>query len=215
MQTAAPAAYDRRAAAYDRLIRSRPYNRLAWSTSPEDYARFAATAIASSDGPLLEVGVGSAAATALLHACSGRPTVLVDSSRPMLERAARNIAAATTTTTADGELPSHLRLVQADLFALTLPKGEYTTILGLGLTHLFEDPRELVQTLRAHLAPKGHIHLSGLVPQTRRARRYLNLLHRAGEVALPKTADELHAALGHPEDFSTTGCMAYATLSAR
>lgn len=128
----------------------------------------------------------------------------------MLERAARNIAAASD----GGELPPHIRLVQADLFALTLPRNEYTTILGLGLTHLFEDPGQLVRTLQAHLALQGHIHVSGLVPETRRARRYLHLLHRAGEVAVPTTASDLHSALGHPEAFSITGCMAYATIPA-
>lgn len=42
----------------------------------------------------------------------------------------------------------------------------------------------------------------------------LGLLHRAGEIAVPRTAEELHVALGRPEDFRATGCMAYATLTA-
>ena len=96
----AGAPYDRRAAVYDRLVRSRTYNRLAWSTTPYEYAQFAAEAIASADGPLLEAAAGSAAATAELHARSPRPTVLVDLSQAMLERAAHRIAAARD----DGEL---------------------------------------------------------------------------------------------------------------
>ncbi len=100
--------YDRRAAVYDRLVRSPLYNRVAWSTSPDDYADFAAGAIASSSGPLLEVAAGSAAATAELHARSTRPTVLVDRARPMLERAAQRIAASRPGGQA---LPPHLRLV--------------------------------------------------------------------------------------------------------
>ena len=49
--------------------------------------------------------------------------------------------------------------------------------------------------------------------ETRRGGRYLEILHRAGEVATPRTADELRAALGNPADFQTRGCMAYATLA--
>ena len=208
----AGAPYDRRAAVYDRLVRSRTYNRLAWSTTPYESAQFAAEAIASADGPLLEAAAGSAAATAELHARSPRPTVLVDLSQAMLERAAHRIAAARD----DGELefPAHIRLVQADLFALPFPAHGFSTILGLGLTHLFENLPALVNALRVQLAPDGELHLAGLVAQTRRGRRYLELLHRAGEVARPRTAEELHRLLGHPPSFRTTGCMAYLTLPA-
>lgn len=209
--TGAP--YDRRAAVYDRLVGSRMYNRMAWSTAPDDYTAFAAAAFASADGPLLEVAAGSAAATAELHASAQRPTVLVDLSRAMLERAARRIAAAGSD--AHGhELPPHIRLVQADLLALGFPAHGFTTVLGLGLTHLFDDLPALVDALRAQLARGGQLHLAGLVAQTRRGRRYLELLHRAGEVPAPRTAEELHVALGRPADFRTTGCMAYATFTA-
>lgn len=201
--------YDRRAAVYDLLVRSRVYNRLAWGATPDDYTRFAAAAFASASGPLLEAAAGSAAATAELHATSRRPTVLVDLSSAMLERAARRIAAAT-----DGnEVPDRIRFVRADLLASTLPSDEFTTILGLGLTHLFDDLSELVGALRRHLAPGGQIHLAGLVAATRRGRWYLETLHRAGEVSAPRTANELRAALDRPADFHTTGCMAYATLT--
>lgn len=206
----AGASYDRRAAVYDRLVRSRIYNRMAWSAVPDDYAEFAATAFASADGPLLEAAAGSAAATAELHAGAQRPTVLVDLSRPMLERAARRIAAAG----GDGhEFPAHVRLVQADLLALPFPAPAFTTVLGLGMTHLFDDLPALVGALRAQLPPGGQLYLAGLVAQTRRGRRYLEILHRAGEVAVPRSAEELRVALGGPADFRTTGCMAYATLT--
>lgn len=206
------APYDRRAAVYDRLVRSTIYNRVAWSTAPGEYADFAAAAITSADGPLLEVAAGSAAATADLHATSQRPTVLVDLSRAMLERAAQRIAAA------HGgdkqQLPAHVRLVQADLFAPPTPPANYDTVLGLGLTHLFADLPALVAALRFQLVPGGRLYLAGLVAETARGRRYLELLHRAGEVASPRSAEQLHVALGRPADFRTSGCMAYATLPA-
>jgi ubiquinone/menaquinone biosynthesis C-methylase UbiE len=191
-------------------VRSRIYNRIAWSTAPGDYAEFAAAAITSADGPLLEAAAGSAAATAELHASSQRPTVLVDLSRAMLERAARRIVAAHKGESQ--EVPAHIRLVQADLFALPLPAHEFATVLGLGLTHLFDDLPALVAALRSQLLPGGQLHLTGLVTETRRGRHYLQILHRAGEVAAPRSAGELHGALGRPTAYSTRGCMAYATL---
>lgn len=204
----AGAPYDRRAAVYDRLVRSRAYNRIAWSSTPQEYIGVARAAFDSSAGPLLEVAAGSAAATAQLHASSQRPTVLVDLSRKMLERAAQSIAG-------DGrELPARVRLVQADLLALPFAPRGFATVLGLGMTHLFDDLQAVVGSLLAQLAPGGELHLAGLVAQTRRGRRYLQILHRAGEVAAPMTADELHVALGAPMRFRVTGCMAYATLAA-
>ncbi len=189
------------------------YNRIAWGSTPDDYTEFAAAAFASAKGPLLEVAAGSAAATAELHASSRGPTVLVDLSRAMLGRAAQRIAAAG----GDGdehELPAHIRLVQADLLALPFPAHGFTTVLGLGLTHLFDDLSTLVGALRAQLAPGGQLYLAGLVAETRRGRRLLHGLHRAGEAGVPRTAEELHAALGTPADIRTTGCMAYATFPA-
>ena len=205
----AGAPYDRRAALYDRLVRSPLYNRLAWSTSPQDYADFAAQAIGSSDGPILEAAAGSAAATAALHVRSGRPTVLVDMSRAMLERAAARIAAAS-----EGDaVPSHIRLVQADLQALKSPPRRFSTVLALGLGHLFDDVPALLSALRAQLEPGGELYLAGLVAETRRGRRYLSLLHRAGEAAAPRSGAQFHEALGSTADFRVIGCMAYARLA--
>lgn len=208
----AGAPYDRRAAAYDRLVRSQLYNRLAWGASPQEYRDFAAAAFASADGPLLEVAAGSAAATAWLHATSPRPTTLIDLSTPMLDQAVRNIAAAAGGP--PGELPHHIRILQADLRALPQPAEPFPTVLGLGLTHLFDDVPEIVGALRAQLAPGGELHLAGLVGETRRGRRYLRILHRAGEVAAPRSARELWDELGRPADFTTIGCMAYARVNA-
>ena len=207
-----PAApYDRRAAVYDHLVRSRIYNRLAWAASPDDYARFASAAFASSAGPLLEVAAGSAAATAELHAHSQRQTVLVDQSDAMLQRAARRIAAASP----GPHIPARVHFVRADIMALPpLPAQQFTTIVGLGLTHLASDLAGLARVLRERLAPGGQLYLAGLVTGTRRGAWYLKTLHRAGEVCEPRTAGQMRAALGHPAKFYTTGCMAYATLGA-
>ena len=80
------------------------------------------------------------------------------------------------------------------------------------MTHLFDDVSEVLNALRGQLAPDGRLYLAGLVAQTGRGRRYLRLLHRANEVAVPRSADELRAGLHQPVDFKTVGCMAYAVI---
>ncbi len=80
------------------------------------------------------------------------------------------------------------------------------------LIHLFDDVPALVGRLRAQLTLDGRLYLAGLVGETRRARWYLKTLHRAGEVAVPRTGAQLYVALGRPADSTTSGCMAYATL---
>lgn len=202
------ASYDRRAAVYDRLVRSRVYNRLAWSCSPDDYADFAAKAVASDDGPLLDAAAGSAAATARVHAESSRPTVLVDLSRAMLERAGACIDSA------GGAADGRIRLCQADLFDLPFPPGRFTTVLAMGVAHLFSDLGRLVAALRAQLAPGGELYITSLVGETRRGYACLRVLHRAGEIARPRTAAQLHGELGVTRSFSTRGCMTYAVLVA-
>lgn len=213
MLTDAGAPYDLRAAVYDRLVLSRAYSRSAWSCAPRDYAAFAERAILGADGPVLEAAAGTAAATAALHARSNRPTVLVDLSRAMLERAGRRLAAAAREE--DPGVEGRVRLLQADLRSLPCAPHGFTTVLALGVAHLFEDLSMLRNALLAQVTPGGHLHLAGLVTETRRGRRYLQLLHRAGEVATPRTAEEMHAALGEPGAFHLTGCMAYAVVSER
>ena len=137
-----------------------------------------------------------------------RPTVVVDLARDV-ERAGRRIAAAN----GHGVVPEQVRLVQADLFALPWPAASFSTVLGLGLLHLFDDLASLLAALGAQLSSGGEDYVAGLVAETRRGRRYLELLHRADEVASPRTAEQLHTALGSPQDFRTVGCMAFARLT--
>lgn len=180
------APYDRRAAVYDRLVGMRVYNRLAWATSPADYAEFAARATASADGPLLDVACGSAGATAATYRASGRPCLLVDRSVGMLERAADRLGGAPDVT-----------LLQADVDALPLAPATFATVVLFGGLHLFVDLATLAGTLRAQLAPGGRLFVTGLAAETRVGRAYLALLHRAGEVAEPRSAATLRAAVEH------------------
>ena len=198
------ARYDGRAAGYDWLIGSVFYNRVAWSTSPRDYAAFARRAVESAAGPLLDVAAGTATATADAYRGSSRPVVLTDRSRDMLARAARRIAAG-------GRVRPGVRFVQADAFDLPFPPGGFDTVLCLGFLHLVEQPAAFLAGLRAQLGPGGTLFCSSLVAATPRGTRYLNLLHRAGEIAAPRTADDLASLTGHT--WQRRGSMAYLELS--
>ncbi len=195
------APYDRRAAFYDRLVRSPLYNRLFWSTNPDDYSAFAKRALADGDGPLLDVAAGSAAATSALYAATTRPVVLSDRSCGMLDVAASRIAR-------DGELPANIRLVQTDIFAHQFASASFDTVLCMGFMHMAPDPRALLDALLVLVAPGKRVYFSSLVAETFIGRWYLAALARAGEVAAPRTAETLRAALGAVE-IEVKGCMAY------
>lgn len=179
------APYDRRASTYDRLVRSRLYNGLLWSTRPADYSAFALEAIGDARGPMLEVACGSATFTAPAYRATARSSILVDRSAAMLERAASRLV------DGDGALPGHLTLLQADLDALPFQPSRFDTVLFMGALHLLEDVAGTVQRLARQCAPGGRLFASGLVAETAVGGRYLRLLHRAGEVAAPRSEDEL------------------------
>lgn len=179
--------YDGRAAIYDRLIGNRLYNLLAWGCSPDDYAGFARTATAAGSGVLLDIGCGSLVSTAPVDAQSRRPTVLADVSLGMLAAARRRLVALV------GAVPPHLVLVQADALALPFRDGGFGAVLCPGLLHLIEDCDALAGEL-VRVAPReAPIFLSSLTACGAVGRHYLDVLHRAGEVARPRTPAELAA----------------------
>ncbi|MFT4224816.1 class I SAM-dependent methyltransferase [Micropruina sp.] len=198
--------YDRGAATYDAMVSSRLYNRLAWGTDPADYAAFAREAVDSGEGPLLDVAAGTATATAGAYLASARPVVLTDRSKGMLDLATRRL-------TVDGRLRPDTRFVQADAFALPFPPGGFETVLCLGFLHLVDDIVPFVDGLRAQLRPGGRLFVSSLVAATPVGTRYIRFLHRLGEMATPRTADELADLFGVP--VRRRGSMAYLTLGAR
>lgn len=207
------ARYDARAAAYDRLVGSTLYNRIAWSASTEGYRAFVREALAQTAGPFLEAGCGSAVFTAEAYAeaaRSGRPVVLVDRSLDMLAAARDRLIGAN-----GGAVPDGVRLVQADLFDLPFEPGTFGGALSMGMLHLFESAEEVARSLAGVVAPGGGVYLSGLVAETTVGRRYLALLARAGEVAAPRRFSEVQAAveagLGHLAEARRDGSMAYFT----
>jgi SAM-dependent methyltransferase len=197
--------YDSRARTYDRLVRSRVYNRLAWGTAPADYERFAAEALGDAAGPLLDACAGTAAATAGLYRQSRRPIVLADRSRAMLDVAQARI-----------DRPG-VGYVACDLSEPPFEARSFGTVACFGFLHIAEDPAGWVGCLRA--LTSGRLFLSALVADRRASRAYLRALHRAGEVARPRRAAELErlvneGAGGASVDFRVRGAMAYAVLGA-
>ncbi len=203
-------AYDNRARAYDRMIGSRLYNRLAWGSSPADYRRFARRAVQSAPGGwFLDAGCGTLLLTAdAYRAAPARPTVVLDRSLGMLRRARQRMRGG------EKRLPSHVVFLQADLLDLPFRPGGFRTVMSMGMLHLFADVGPLAARLESLLLPDGGLYLTSLVENGRLGDRYLRLLHRHGEVAAPRTAAALEAglrgALRRPLSYSVTGNMAYA-----
>jgi SAM-dependent methyltransferase len=202
--------YDHRARAYDRLIGSRLYNRVVWGTTIDEYHAFARSAVDSAaSGWLLDAGCGTLLHTAAAYAATTRPIVVVDQSIGMLRRARQRMI----------EVAPHraeeMLFLQADLFDLPFRAGSFTTILSMGMLHLFQDFQPVVEAFRRCLRPEGHLFVSSLVVAGERGDGYLRLLHRAGEVAQPRSAPAvaapLRAAFRSSVVCRTSGNMAFAT----
>jgi SAM-dependent methyltransferase len=198
------APYDRHAKVYDRLIGAPLYNRLIWRARVSDYAAFAAEAVADADGPLLDAGCGTAVFSAgAYRAAAGRPLVLVDRSRGMLDRAAERVGHR------DG-----VWYLQADLLDLPFAPGAFSTVACHAVLHVLDDPWSALDALAAQVAPGGGLFVSMLVADGGGvSARYLRMLHRRGEVGPPRTSAELEAAarerLGDGATVTRSGAMAY------
>lgn len=182
---AAASSYDRVAASYDRLIGNRLYQRIAWGNDPALDLAFARRAAASGSGPFLDAGCGSLLFTAAAHRESERPTLLLDLSLGMLRRAKTRLEEGA------GVVPSHVTLLQADLFATPLRPQAFETVLCPGILHLFERPGELLARLAAATRPDGQLFVSSLVTDRAFGRAYLRMLARSGEVGCQLSLEEL------------------------
>lgn len=195
--------YNRRQAAmYDRVVGSGLHNRLLWGVSPKSYGTFAQAALVAGQGPLLDVGCGSAVFTAAAYRTTERPLVLVDRSLGMLARAAQRLLGR-----------AEVVFVQADLFDLPFLPGQFTTVACHGLLHLFDDVDQVLLALRAQVAPGGSLYVTSLVAETVIGSRGLGLLHRAGEAAVPRRQADLviaaHATLGDAIQIRREGSMLF------
>lgn len=202
--------YDGRARAYDRMIGSRLYNRLFWGSAPDEYRAFARRAVESSDsGWLLDAGCGTLLLTAGAYAAAPqRPVIALDKSIGMLQRARERLTEINPTAS------EHVVFLQADLLNLPFKPHSFRTVLSMGMLHLFDAPVPLVRSLDRLVEPGGHLFLSSLVTTGRFGDRYMRFLHRAGEIAAPRTADTLKRTLldtlGPHIGWSVVGNMSYA-----
>jgi len=180
------------------------YNRLLWGVSPESYTAFAATAVAGGQGPLLDVGCGSAVFAAATYRTAGRPLVLVDRSLCMLARAAQRL---------EGHHPAPVALVQADLFDLPFLPNQFTSVACHGLLHLFDDLAAVLRVLGGQVTAGGSLYVTSLVAETAIGSRGLGLLHRTGEATVPRRERELitaaRAALDSPVHSRREGSMVF------
>lgn len=176
--------YEHRTRAYDGMVGSPTYNKVFWGTSPNDYAAFAARAIGSGTGPIMEAAVGTAKATALLHIASGRTTTLVDLSEPMLSMAKESIQRI-----AGRRIPERITFECRDML---LPGQKYETILGLGLLHLVPDLSTVFAGLGNQLQEHGSLYLASLIKGSMRSNAYLKLLKAHGDIAALRTASDLY-----------------------
>jgi SAM-dependent methyltransferase len=202
--------YDRRAAAYDRVVGSALYNRLLWGSSPRTYSSFADRSVRAGRGPYLDAGCGSLVFTAHAYIRANRPVVLMDASVGMLQ-AARDRLRRTA-----GRVPGDVALVQGDIRDLPFRRGCFSTVLCMGMLHLFDDIAAFARALMNATEPAGQLFLTSLVAETRIGRSYLSLLHGAGEVAEPRTTARLlkelqpvTASLAGPMSVETEGSMAF------
>lgn len=202
--------YDSRARAYDRMIGSRLYNRLFWGSAPDEYRAFARQAVASSEsGWLLDAGCGTLLLTADAYAAAPhRPVIALDKSLGMLQRARERLIEI------NPAASEHVVFVQGDLLDLPFKDKSFRTVMSMGMLHLFDAAVPLVRSLDRLVEPGGQLFLSSLVTNGRLGDRYMRFLHRAGEIAAPRTADTLKRALldtlGPNLTWSVVGNMSYA-----
>ena len=202
--------YDTKAWFYDTLIGNALYNRVLWKSSLQDYANFANIAANSSKEPMLDAGCGTLVFTKAIHQQARRQTILLDRSIGMLRRAQKALGSSC-------GYPGNTYLLQADVFSLPFLDGCFGTILSMGVLHLFEQPQILLRGFAKTLKLGGSIYVSSLVAETNIGRRYLNLLHRAGEVGMPCQASQIRALCEQQpelsmENFTVIGNMAYMTF---
>lgn len=202
--------YDSIAAAYDRIVGNRIYQRLAWGNDVARDAQLARDAVVG-DGWLLDAGCGSLVFTAEVHRDSRRPTVLLDLSVGMLQRARDRVA------DASGRVPDHLVLLQGDVLALPFAPASFTTVLCPGIIHLFEGHEALIESLASVMAPGADLFLSSLVTDRAVGAFLLRQMQNRGEVPLPihsgELADKLRKVLGRTAQMDVQGNMAHARVT--
>lgn len=205
------APYDSRAVAYDWLISTPWYSRLAWGVPPATHTDFITRAITSeTEGWVVDVAAGSCVASASVYTKTSRPVIILDRSLGMLRRGMallRRIG---------GAIPRHVAFMQADATTLPFRSDSISTVLCHGAFHVFSSPSAVCAEWARVLHAGGFLYVSSLVLGRWLGDRYLGLLHRAGEVTQPRVPGEVaafvEAGIGAQAQVTALGNFAYLRL---
>jgi SAM-dependent methyltransferase len=184
---AVAAPYDRRAVVYDAIVGRSIYQRIFWGTSPTAFTRFARVALeGAGDGCFVEAGCGSLLFTSPMYReFRGTCALLVDRSAHMLRRALTRLSSE------DGRIPDGVAVLHADVAALPVRPGAFSSLLCLNVLHVPCDVAAITAEFSRILMPgRGRLFVSSLVRSGRWSDAYMAALHRMGELAAPVTLDE-------------------------
>ena len=200
--------YDDKVKGYDALIGNKFYNKLIWKNDVKNYSDFCKEALDHHPkGTILDAGCGSLVFTADVYAQSQNSLIiLLDRSLGMLERAKERLIERC------GEVPSHIVLLQGDVFDLPFKEHTFDAVMSQGLLHMFDDKTAFLQELERVKKEEGCLSFTSLVGNTIVGRYYLKLLKKAGEVAVAYSSSELKNILEkmpHDYESKSIGNMAY------
>ena len=199
---------------YDRLNGSGLCNRLLYGAELSDYRAFAEAAVRSaSSGPYLDAGGGSMLFAAGVYARAQRPIIAIDNSLTRLRRARARLQSF------GAGLPANVVLIQAELLDLPFRPAVFSTVLSMGMLHIFADAAPMLNAVRCMLMPRGRLYLSTLVLNDRYGDRYLRFLHRHDRLAAIRSVEDVRilvtAATDHVAECRAVGNIAYAIAGVR
>ncbi len=203
--------YDVKAKFYDYIIGNEIYNKIVWGNSKKDYENFCSLALSSSEsGAVLDAGCGTLVFTAEAYSrCRKRPVILVDRSLTMLEKAAERLKRL------NGEIPSNIILLQADIFNLPFKNNFFRTVNSFGMLHLFDDTRKFLVALDKILSEKGKMFLLVLLAENKRGKFFTKGAKITGEIALSLDARQMSKRIesaGFENKLETKGNVGYVVI---
>lgn len=184
------APYDNKAAAYDRMVSSDRYLRLAWGARRSTISRFMERAFASGEGPICDLAAGTSVDAYRIYAGTDRPTFVVDLSLEMLRKGRDRLRAEL------GALSSHIMFLQADAMNLPFRDNALSAILCHGGFHLLPSLDRIVSEWKRVLDDQGRLFASSLVKERLIGNLYLHALWRLGEVSRPMSAKTVAELIG-------------------
>ncbi|WP_336514177.1 class I SAM-dependent methyltransferase [Pollutibacter soli] len=178
--------YDTKARLYEFLVSTTWYNKLAWGTSPCDYARFAKQAVEKAEGKIIDVGCGGLTHTARFYSSFKQDLILVDNSKEMLQIARKRMLKNT------GIHRSNVSYVLADLFNLPF-RESFDTLLSFGMLHLFDNKEHYLDCIFKTLKPGGKFFISALTTDRKFSRKYIAFLQKNKEIGIGMSSSAIVA----------------------